>query len=84
METRKPLKPRVHTKQTKLGEQPTAIDVTCVIGTVQLTDDESAMTANEAAFAMIARHDRPGTYNFPGVAGTITVTVEHESAAQIN
>jgi hypothetical protein len=82
MDTDTRVKPRVRTKPTKFGPEPTSFDVTCVIGSVELNDDATT-SANEVAFAMIARHDRPGTYQFPGVAGTITVTVEHESTPEL-
>jgi hypothetical protein len=77
------VKPRVRTKPSKFGPEPTSFDVTCVIGSVDITTS-GPMTANEAAFGMIARHDRPGTYQFPGEAGTITVTVEHEQPQKLD
>ena len=47
-------------------------DVTCVVGRVEI-GETGEHSAYEAAFLLIAKHDAPGTYNFPGC----TLTVEH-------
>lgn len=54
-----------------------SFDVTCVIGTVELNRD-SNLTAHEAAFLLIARHDARGEFQFPMYDGRImSVTVDY-------
>jgi len=53
-------------------------DVTCVIGTVY-EDLSSPLTAHEAAFLMVCRHDAPGTFSWTDNDGyTYSVTVERQ------
>jgi len=58
---------------------PESFDVTCVVGTVDLTNDPTAEAPHVAAFRLIAEHNAEGVYNFPhedGGAYRITVEVE--------
>jgi hypothetical protein len=56
-------------------------DVTCVIGSVVISDqnvETTVTTPYEAAMLLIARHDAPGQYNFPMPSGGVTrITVEY-------
>jgi hypothetical protein len=63
-------------REQRMREQGKAFDVTCVIGTVVMTPD-GERHPNECAFELIAKHDAPGTFTFPGPHGEIAVTVEH-------
>lgn len=53
------------------------VTVKSVVGEV-VVDREGTVTAHEAAFMMIARHDTEGDYEFPMANGaTCLVHVEH-------
>lgn len=55
-----------------------SFDVTCVIGTVNLSDDPAGDPPGIVAMRMIAEHDAPGTYRFPRADGTEqVVTIEY-------
>jgi hypothetical protein len=55
-----------------------SFDVTCVVGTVALTGN-GTMSAQVAAFTLIAEHNAEGTFRFPNEDGTTcVVTVDRE------
>lgn len=59
--------------------EPAGFDVTCVIGRVEFDAlTEGLRSPNEAAMALIARHDAEGTYTYPMQDGrSCHVTVEY-------
>jgi hypothetical protein len=62
---------------SSLDEAPRSFPVTQVIGEVTI-DRDSDLTAHEAAFLLIARHDTPGDFHFPLSDGrTCEVTVAY-------
>lgn len=65
-------------RRSKRYAPAASFDVTCVIGTVEVGEGEH--TPGQAAFLLIAQHDAPGHYSFPGPheGSVIRVTVEHE------
>ncbi len=68
---------------TKAHEQEIqSFDVTCVVGTVELTDGPG-MSASAQAMILIAEHDAEGVYEFPiGNGQTQRVIVEREGPAR--
>lgn len=66
-----------NTKQTRIRPGD-SFDVTCVIGTVSLTDDGTGDPPGIVAMRMIAEHDAEGTYRFPRADGREqVVTIEY-------
>jgi hypothetical protein len=74
-ETRKGVK-RMNERMKSKRPSRHLFDVTCIVGSVEL-DPTSDQSPVEAAFALIAKHDAEGTYQFPhGDGRTYSITVE--------
>jgi hypothetical protein len=64
-------------KPTKKGTPEWSFNVTAVIGTVSMSSTGENQTPTEAAFRLIGRHKKDGTYTFPNEDGEpCTITVE--------